>query len=278
MKDNKKCELGNILSEYIIPIMQLLTNDLPQYNFKMKTTKCLNTSIMITFFLLGLKHGSKIIDKCDSSKTNDEKYYITRRDELINNLNDIFTIENGRYIYYILIANNELSDKNLNTKIFPGHVFIIEKNNNKYYLYQSYIKQYNLQEYKKLVSEFYITKKNLVSIINKIKYIIIKANTWDDKCVKYWKDFTLVDTNYMKNVIIKNNLNICIIKNEIQTCLENLNKYINQKLKEIKDIDTIYGDISKYELNVDNKNVLTSKEIKQNLIEIKRKITKYNNN
>lgn len=270
----KECKLGNILSEYIIPIMQLLTNDLPQYNFKMKTTKCLNTSIMITIFLLGLKHGSRIIDNCDSSKTNDEKYYITRRSKLNKDLDDIFNTENGRYIYYILIANNELNDKKDNTQVFPGHVFIIEKNDNKYYLYQSYIRQYNLQGYKELVSEFYITKKNLLSIINKIKYILIHAKTWNNKCIQYWKDFTFVDTQYMKNVIIKDTLNICIIKHEIQACLENLNKYVDKKLREIKDTDTIYGDISKYELNVENKKVLTSKQIKQDLIEIKRKITK----
>lgn len=270
---NKDCKIGDILAEYIIPIMQILTNELPEYNMKMKTTKCLNVAIMITIFMLGRVKGKEIIDYCDSKKTKEQKYYVNNIIELNNTFNDILKIEDGRYLYYILLADGVYKDKDNNTLYFPGHVFLIEKYDNNYKLYQSYIKQYDLQEYKNKVQDFSISKEKIKNIINHLLYIITKTKTWDDNCVKYWNEFTFVDTeNNFKGAIIENNMHICILKSRIDGCLKNLKKFIKDNIKQIKDIDTIYGNVDYYDLENNPKKVLTSKELKENLNTILRKI------
>jgi hypothetical protein len=265
------CQLGDILAEYIVPIMQVLTNELPEYNMKLKVTKCLNVAIMLTIFILGLQKGKRIIDNCDSRKTKSEEYYIKNKDILVKDLDNVLKKEPGKYLYYILLADAEFKNDGY-ISYFPGHVFLIEKYNNNYKLYQSYIKQYDLQEYKDKVSTFKIDKEKIKNIIKYLKYIILEAKTWDDKCVKYWNNFTLVDTTNIKGADIKNNMHICILKSKVDSCLENLKTYLTNKINSIEDIDTIYGNIDIYDIEKNPKKILTSKEIKQSLNSMLEKI------
>ena len=63
----KKCDLGYILKDHLDCIFQLLTNEFPEYNFRMQTTKCLNTAVMLLQFFVGAK-GMAIVDSCDTRK------------------------------------------------------------------------------------------------------------------------------------------------------------------------------------------------------------------
>ena len=47
------CTTAYIIRDHIRSIMQLLTNDLPEYNMQIVTTKCLNTAVMMAYLLLG---------------------------------------------------------------------------------------------------------------------------------------------------------------------------------------------------------------------------------
>lgn len=265
------CQVGDILAEYIVPIMQILTNELPEYNMKLKVTKCLNVAIMLTIFIIGLQKGKRIIDNCDSRKTKKEGFYIKNKNILVKDLDNILKKENGKYLYYILLADAEF-ENNGNISYFPGHVFLIEKYDNKYKLYQSYIKQYDLQEYKDKVSTFEIDKKKIKNIIKYLKYIILEAKIWDDKCIEYWNKFTFVDTMNIKGSDIKNNMHICILKSKVDQCLENLKSYLINKIDLIEDIDTVYGNIDSYDLQNNPKKVLTSREIKESLNSMLEKI------
>ena len=61
----KYCDLGYVIKDHVKLLMQLLTNDLPQFNFKLQSTKCLNTAIMLLQFLIGEK-SQGIADACDT--------------------------------------------------------------------------------------------------------------------------------------------------------------------------------------------------------------------
>ena len=49
----QNCEVTDLIMKYLEPLMQLLSVNITDYNMKLKTTKCLNTAIMLTYLLGG---------------------------------------------------------------------------------------------------------------------------------------------------------------------------------------------------------------------------------
>lgn len=262
----KRCDMVFILKDYVKPIMQLLSNDLNDFYMGLLTTKCLNTAIMIMYFMVG-KEGIKISKYCDTRAT------IKRHTNNIDNNNDIMIVLKkdilnpnikNRYIYYILLTDAYFPRENEQT-FFPGHVILIEKTpsnivNEKpyYYMYQSYINKYDLAGHYSLKSKksskidnndsVKMTYDELSKFINKLGYIM-NSSRWDDNCIKYWKDFTFIDTQNMRNSECKNKFYICYKRALVNTCIGNIKKYTQDKLKilkKVKNDNDIYGDTMKY--------------------------------
>jgi hypothetical protein len=173
------------LVDFITPIFQILTIELKDYYMNLRTTKCLNTSIMTMYLLLGTE-GLKTSEVCSVQnirkriKNNTDK--LNNMDETVpQNVNDLASASRSdskirlkemafydqmiddlfdnndpkRVFYYIMITDGSMtrshSQKNDVTKedYFPGHVFVIEKipcsTKPKFKLYQSFIGEYTLK-------------------------------------------------------------------------------------------------------------------------------------
>ena len=65
LKDRcKRCDIGYLVKDYLLPIMQAMTVQITDYNMRMIDTKCLNTSVMFFNLFFG-KQASKYTKYCD---------------------------------------------------------------------------------------------------------------------------------------------------------------------------------------------------------------------
>lgn len=276
-KKCQRCDLVYILKDYVKPIMQLLTVDIKEYNMRLLTTKCLNTGLMIMYFMLG-KNGIKLASQCDTHVViKKHKEGIDNNNDVIYNLNnDILSKKHKqRYLYYILLTDGYFSKPDQeDTIFFPGHVFLLEKTPNQdgsysFQVYQSYINKYDIKgHFENNNNSVTMTYAQVKNLLEKINYILT-SNTWDDKCIKYWKDFTFVDTTNLKGTNSKNAFFICYRRATVKTCLGNIKSYIKEKLKilsQMKDKHNIYGDMDKFDLSQNPLNVSQLTTQVQNLL------------
>jgi len=252
-----RCDIGYILKNYIRPIMQCLTNDIKEYYMKLLTTKCLNSAVMISFFMLGKEKTLEVANYCDNGDTK------KRHQSNIDNNNDIILrhrniiLKNNykfRYLYYILLTDGYFTfdDKYKKSAYFPGHVFILEQIPNKpyYYLYQSYINQYDLKQYiEKNNRTLKFQYKKVKKLLDDLQYIL-NTDKWDDSCIKKWKEFTHVDTSELKDSRCKNNFFLCIKRSKVVDCLKHIKLYTKQKLDEIEYNKKINADNSNHLNNI----------------------------
>jgi hypothetical protein len=262
-----RCDIGYVLQNYVKPLMQTLSNDVKDYYLKMITTKCLNTAIMLGIFMIGYKKTKAIADYCDTEAT---------RQRHLNNIDDNPTIFKNfktdilkktcrtRYFYYIMLTDGHFPKLGgVGTIYFPGHVFIIEKmppikkgELPYFYLFQSYINQYDLNGHiKKTGNNVRLTYDKMTLLLEHIDYIL-ETEIWDDKCVEKWRDFTFVDTsNTFKGTKSKGNFFFCFKKTPVQNCLAYIRKYTKLKLKEVTpkiktQAHEIYGKSEIYDKNI----------------------------
>lgn len=254
-----RCDIGYVLKNYVTPLMQTLTVDIRDYYMRLLTTKCLNTAVMLAIFMLGREKGIAIANYCDTVKT---KY---RHDNNIDDNNtilswfkdDLFNKRplKHRYFYYVLLtdgkfpfdntnatntsSNEKINQNNNNIGFFPGHVFIIEKIPNPaggqpiYYLYQSYINQYDLKGYvEKNQNSLRISYERLSTVVEGLMYIL-NVEKWDDKCVEYWKKLSFVDSSYLKGSKCKGNFFLCVKRARVVDCLKHIEQYTVNKIKEV---------------------------------------------
>lgn len=274
-----KCDIGYILKKYIKPLMQTLTNDIREYYMQLLTTKCLNTAIMLSIFMLGKRKGINIANYCDTERTRERhlKYKDNNNSIISTFTKDILnTRKKYRELYYILLTDGKFENKDINKPplFFPGHVFILEKipsqsilQEQYYYFYQSYINNYDLKDHiKKNNNTLKLSYTKTQELLNNLNYIL-NCDIWDKKCIDIWKSFTFADTTHLKDSFSKNNLFLCIKKARVIDCLKHIQKYTLEKLNEIdkspiSKINNIYGDNSLYDLR---QTPLTIKQMKVQL-------------
>lgn len=264
-KDNcQRCDIVYVLKKYVKPLMQTLTVDIKEYYMRLLVSKCLNTAVMLAVFMLGKEKGISIANYCDTEKT---RIRHKNNEESNNSIlawfkKDIFSknIKSHRYLYYILLTDGKFTfeDQTKPYAFFPGHVFIIEKFPSKngtlpnYYLYQSYINEYDLEGHvKKNNNTLKLDYDRLKKIINGLVYIL-NVEKWDDNCVDYWKTLTFVDSSYLKDSQCKGNYFLCVKKARVYDCLKYIEEYTAEKIQEITpmvnaDKNQIYGDKSLYD-------------------------------
>ncbi len=283
------CNVMTFIKDYITPIYQVLSIELPQYHMKLRTTKCLNTSVMTMFLLLGNK-GLKRSEYCSvqniRKRVSDNN--LKRKDDIMNFnklIDDIFSKkEKYRYFYYIMITDGEMVQNTIksrfNTKpqndaYFPGHVFVIEKipcnNTNKYKLYQSYINEYDLEgHYEKNENSMDISESKLKDILEKGTKQIFINSEWDQNISNYWKELTHVDANQF-NGYSTNNLKFCYQKVQVNSCYKILMDFVNYSISEIDKNPNKYFIVDAIEPQ------LSSLDLKNKLFELKTKISKLYN-
>lgn len=255
------CDIGYIIKDHVKVIMQLLTNDLPNFNWKLQTTKCLNTAIMLMFFLIGNK-GLNIADACDSRAVTTRHTNGQEDNEIIikSLYKQLFSKrERSRTIYYILMTDGYFPQANTSngTKYFPGHVFLLEKiydstiQQHVFYFYQSYINKYTLNDHIRMNKGLKISLQKTKQLINDLSEVI-KAQTWDKENVRRWYQMTFADSSDLQNAQSHNRFYLCFRKTKTTTCLQRLERYLRNKHRSITKLavssaNDIYGDTSLYE-------------------------------
>ena len=248
----KECEVTSLVMKYLEPLMQLLSGTMKDYNMQMRTTKCLNTAVMLTY-ILGGSDKLKKVEYCEVSKINNR--YETKPNKLqyklstFNKLKSDLSKKNirKRYFYYILMTNNNMSRSNVvpkeadKSQFFPGHVFIIdkfpvcgkEKREPKYNIYQSYINQYDLKGHYKRNKNSMNLKDNDVNYLLDGIYNIISNPVWNPNAVNFWNKLTFVDTDNLVNYKT-NKINLCYSKIRIDYCYKQFRNFIKMHKDELE--------------------------------------------
>jgi len=252
----KECEVTSLVMKYLEPIMQLLSGTMVDFNMQMRTTKCLNTAVMLTY-ILGGSDKLKNVDYCEVSRINSR--YQTKSNKLQYKLNIFNKLKSDlskknirkRYFYYILMTNNNMSRSNIlpkdadKSQSFPGHVFIIDKfpicrkdkKEPKYNIYQSYINQYDLKgHFKRNRNSMNLKDNDINYLLNGINNII-STPVWNEDAVNFWNELTFVDTENLVNYKT-DKINLCYSKIRIDNCYKQFRNFIkihkDQLAKDIK--------------------------------------------
>lgn len=282
-----RCDIGYIISNYITPLMQCLTNDIKDFNMQLLTTKCLNTAVMIMFFMLGSR-GLQSANHCDSRAVIDR--HTTGKDdnqEVLNKMRKQILHKKckHRYLYYILMNDHTFpyADGRPDA-FFPGHVFILEKIPGDplpmYYLYQSYINQYDLKGHlERNKNTLRLSYSEVQALMAKISYIVQRGE-WDQTCVSYWKDFTFVDTSNILGSQTQGRLFICCATSKVRGCIENIERYVSKKVKHLEsermgNYAHVYGNATLYHKT---QQPLSNLQMQVQLQQLLRLLRKHRNN
>ena len=269
------CNVTELILKYLVPIFQYLSIELTDYNMKLKTTKCLNTAVMLVHILGSEKDVKTKVNYCDTeninkrySKIKDKIKKIEKKKNILDKLDKDLSKSNinARYFYYILMPHTKMKKGNKNDGWFPGHVYIIEKSLNcqkelKYKIFQSYINQYDLNgHFKNNNNTMELRDNNIKSVINGMRNILLKK-TWNKTAVKFWNKLCYVNTENLIGYDTEN-INICYQKIKIDNCYTNLLNFTKKALTNIKtNIDN--KNINHYDVKKDKDNMITSLSIEE---------------
>lgn len=281
-RDCQRCDMGYILKDYVHPLIQLLTNDITTFNMSLLTTKCLNTAVMLMYFMVGPK-GLKAAEVCDcaSFREASERRSATDPHQNLRICTEMSTkilasnkfASKHRELFYILVTDADfIIDPPLKTtpdqqpakKYFPGHVIVIEKippsstqipELPTYNLYQSYIYEYDLRgQLNKNNQSFSVDHASMQEILDNLTRVMT-ATTWTADIAAAWKDITYVDTAAeFAGANCRNRFFICYHRMTARHCIERIESYATRALKRInheasklkKPFKEIYGNMRLY--------------------------------
>lgn len=253
-----KCDIGIILRQYLQPLLQLLQKDPELKDFDLSdTTKCLNTSLLLMVFMAGKKKGMDIVNQCDTVAVADRHKQGHDNNRTIMQLYSRRILTNNfsrRHLYYILLTDGWFKKRDGGDPVyFPGHVFILEKIRDQetkqplYFLYQSYINQYDLNgHFIRMNGSNKISQESVSQLLNRLSYII-SNKTWDQTCYEYWKGFTNVETPEFLDTVTNNEIFICIRSTPLTTCMKNIEAYIKDRLNAYPDLGKILVNVRRHE-------------------------------
>jgi hypothetical protein len=262
-------DIVKLISKYLEPLLQIISVKVPYYNMKMKVTKCANTAALLVFLLAGEKRFKNIL-VCDvgSVKERMESHQESKTVVVRNLRKDVLSLRhNEPYLYYVLLTTDHFECA-VNTKrpqpeqrFFPGHVFLIEKRpyvvdnqkHNLYRYYQSYIKQYTLEEHlKKNRNTFRVKETKMAKFLDGLVYMM-DNDTWDSNTNSFWKQLTFVNGQEF-DACQTAGLYPCYTKLKLSDTYITMMQFIKKTIRELKkDIKT--NDVAKYHVEVDEGNL-----------------------
>jgi hypothetical protein len=308
----KECDIMTYLTDFITPIFQVLTIELKDYYMNLRTTKCLNTSIMTMYLLLGTE-GLKTCEVCSVQNI---KERIKNNTNKLNNMNkntplsvidnnirkremifydqmidDLFKSDSDpkRVFYYIMITDGSLNKDGLNSNdsYFPGHVFVIEKipcvTTSKFKIYQSFIGEYTLKGHFNMNHKSLdIDKDELIKILGKTG-VLNKKERIDGVSTIFsdnvWSSKTTDAWKKLTHVksdeyngLPTTELKFCYQKIYVDKCFEKLNKFAKKAL------DNLKKDINYYHIVNPADPPLTGEHLKEKMEILERQTNIMKNN
>jgi hypothetical protein len=164
----------------------------------------------------------------------------------------------GNYGKQNIEAQTENENNTTEEKTFPGHVFILEKAvvwnkkfktfKNVYYIYQSYINSYVLEDFHNFNKQtFKVSQSHVKRIMDSmIKLFITKQ--WTQETSDFWKLFTHVNSEKFNGCNI-GDIKPCSLKFYMKDVVPRLHNYCNRRLNIIKNYLTLKKQKQKYEQN-----------------------------
>lgn len=242
-----------LISSYLIPILQVMNVKYEMYyRNNLITSKCLNTAVMLTILLVGSNKLSDI-QYCDVSNTvSRHKSNFDDNQIILKKVMKSLLHNNKTYstIYYIMLTDGNLRDGNItstNTEYFPGHVFLIEKTamDNGYHIYQSFIKEYNLNGFLNTNKCRTYKKTEVANMCTYFEKFLSKDYIWDTEAVEQWYKLTGVDTSKFRNYYT-DNIFLCYKTFKMKTASRNIIKFVNEAINDVKDAKST-GNYLKYD-------------------------------
>jgi hypothetical protein len=261
-KTQVMCDIGYIIKDHVPALMQVLTNELREYNMQLITTKCLNTAVMMMYLLLGTK-ALQYTRHCDVENVRVRKSRGTdpQSGTIASMLRrHVNRCSPKRSLFYVMITNGDMqhaTNKSIAKMSFPGHVFVIERIYRgvgmgcTFNIYQSYINQYSMAKYIDVQGgSLSIGKSKMQRLMLGIDGILNKA-VWDKECTATWTELTSVDASRYEGFVIKNNLLMCYRTVETTNCVSQLNTLVEATIKKLKEVphahlSAVYGDPKLY--------------------------------
>ena len=244
----KFCDLGYFIYRYFNVFIDVFRRDL---NIGNTYTKCLNTAITMMFLLCGEKAKADT-EFCRVSNVRERLEKHPQKTKMIEQMSskliqDVLKPSQRRMVYYVMITNSMLTKRKHSkgarqeaSKMFPGHVFVIEKlvhprtKENLYMIYQSYINEYTLMEFTHEKKQSKNTPKmqySYAEMENFLKQLhsFINSTKWDKEQVAFWKQFTLVDASEFKGFHIQPQILFCFRKRSAKQCKADIVKMLEEK-------------------------------------------------
>jgi len=178
--------------------------------------------------------------------------------------------------YYVMLTDAYLnhSKDSSKTLYFPGHVFILNKNNitNEVELYQSYINEYDLEKYMQIRN----LQINIKSTLKNILEHISSKRKWNKSLTNLWYDLSNVNAKQFENYETSNIL-LCYKKFNSNAIHRNIKRNVNNIYKQIKnkinDNNLTYFDLKNtYTNSAKGKDIY---ELQNDIFEMKEKLKIY---
>lgn len=306
------CDMGYIIADHVTALMQVVTNELPQYNMQVITTKCLNTAVMIMYLFLG-RAALEHTDFCDVTKIR-KRHTDAGRDSSLDVLNALIddaidghdteplrdplaqnpTVKArstklskpkiSRVLYYVMVTNGTLPAVSTSTmkpveapRVFPGHVFVIERlPRHTFNLYQSYIRHFQLNDLVKINSSLSLSHKRMTDILHGLRGIFMRT-VWDTESTVAWKKLSHVDEARFEGHIFSGNVHMCYTRVSTDKCIGELRTFVARTLAALIPIaavspDTGYGNTVLYAPDLSGVKVLSNAEMLADMLLLQSKL------
>lgn len=245
------CDLGYLIRDHVPAIVQVLTNELREYNMQLRTTKCLNTAVMIMYLMLGAR-------ALQTTRTCDVQSVLQRPPEPVHIVDDLARAvsDGARSVFYVMITDGWLSRSAEDRAYFPGHVFVVETvprvdiKRTTFNLYQSYIGQYDLSGHIASNGSLAVGKRRLSCLIRGVQ-AMARSRTWNKETSKFWKALTNVDESRFEGYPLGDEVRVCYRRVDSDSCITNLTKLVDRTLIQLRrlpehELDTVFGDPKLY--------------------------------
>jgi hypothetical protein len=249
------CDLAWIVKDHMRLLMKLFRNDLSEYSMQMVDTKCLNTAVIIMFMLLGspaLQHtrycdvenvrsrAKSNIDYDSAAIAKDLRQSLLRKNQ--NNASS------KRELYYIMMTNYTVREH-----FFTGHVFVIERIPQvrelsnavnaapaRYMLYQSYLDEFNLQEFFEMNANTFEIPYHRLSYWMDELVKFYENDLWDEDTMEFWKSFTGVeDVRSLKGSEKKGFSHLCFQRVPVTNCTRVLKQHLQKVIQDKELMDEL---------------------------------------
>lgn len=255
MKSNACAPLVRIIAPFIRALMQVVSAHLSDFNMVRNpssySTKCLNTSVLLWFLFLGKRHVDRDAKRCDVDRIMD------RGDASLHVLDalDLDVLSSRRRgsasttLWFVLLTEATLHTPANESVYFPGHVFILERYADRYWIYQSYVDHYDLAHHvirwKSSTGSreaFRASKPNVIRILKLLRRVFTPDTLWDAECTREWQWFTGIDLSNLEGGASGRDIRLCVAKRSSKTCARRMRRFIDREVRRLSQLPDVFLD------------------------------------